>query len=60
MVTLAYTIIEYTKDKYYKPKKQNMIIAVIFLFSALVSVLWVRGIDKMANEHPDYDGTDFI
>lgn len=37
-----------------------MIIAVIFLFSALVSVLWVRGIDKMANEHPDYNGTDFI
>ena len=60
MVTLAYTIIEYTKDKYYKPKKTIMIIAVIFLFSALVSVLWVRGIDKMANEHPDYDGTDFI
>lgn len=60
MVTLAYTIIEYTKDKYYKPKKTIMIIAVIFLFSALVSVLWVRGIDKMLKEHPDYDGTDFI
>jgi hypothetical protein len=37
-----------------------MIIAIIFLFSALVSVLWVRGIDKMSKEHPDYDGTDFI
>jgi hypothetical protein len=37
-----------------------MIIAIIFLCSALVSVLWVRGIDTMASEHPDYDGTDFI
>lgn len=37
-----------------------MIIAIIFLCTALVGVLWVRGIDKMANEHPDYDGTDFI
>ena len=37
-----------------------MIITVIFLFSALVSVLWVRGIDKMASEHPDYKGNDLI
>jgi hypothetical protein len=37
-----------------------MIIAIIFLCSALVSVLWVRGIDNMASEHPDYDGNDFI
>jgi len=37
-----------------------MIIAVIFLFSALVSVLWVRGIDKMSKEHPDYKGNDLI
>jgi len=37
-----------------------MIIAIIFLFSALVSVLWVRGIDKMSKEHPDYNGNDLI
>jgi hypothetical protein len=37
-----------------------MIIAVIFLFSALVSVLWVRGIDKMSKEHSDYKGEDLI
>jgi hypothetical protein len=37
-----------------------MIIATIFLFSALVSVLWVRGIDKMSKEHPDYNGNDLI
>jgi hypothetical protein len=37
-----------------------MIIAIIFLCSALVSVLWVRGIDKMSKEHPDYKGNDLI
>jgi hypothetical protein len=37
-----------------------MIIAIIFLCSALVSVLWVRGIDTMAKEHPDYKGNDLI
>jgi hypothetical protein len=37
-----------------------MIIAVIFLFTALVGVLWVRGIDKMSKEHPDYNGNDLI
>jgi hypothetical protein len=37
-----------------------MIIAIIFLFSALVGVLWVRGIDKMSKEHPDYKGEDLI
>jgi hypothetical protein len=37
-----------------------MIIAIIFLCSALVSVLWVRGIDKMSKEHPDYNGNDLI
>lgn len=37
-----------------------MIITTIFLCTALVSVLWVRGIDNMSKEHPDYDGTDFI
>ena len=60
MVTLAFTITEYTKVIFYKPKKTTMIIAIIFLCSALVGVLWVRGIDTMAIEHPDYDGTDFI
>ena len=60
MVTLAFRIFEYTKDKFYKPKKTTMIIAIIFLFSALVSVLWVRGIDTMAKDHPDYNGNDLI
>lgn len=25
-----------------------------------ISVLWVRGVDKMNNEHPDYKGGDFL
>jgi hypothetical protein len=37
-----------------------MIIAIIFLCSALVGVLWVRGIDKMSKKHPDYNGNDLI
>jgi hypothetical protein len=37
-----------------------MIIAIIFLCTALVGVVWVRGIDKMASEHPDYKGNDLI
>lgn len=37
-----------------------MIITTIFLCTALVGVLWVRGIDKMSKEHPDYKGNDLI
>jgi hypothetical protein len=37
-----------------------MLITIIFICTALVGVLWVRCIDKMANEHPDYKGNDLI
>jgi hypothetical protein len=37
-----------------------MIITTIFLCTALVGVLWVRGIDSMSKEHPDYKGNDLI
>ena len=37
-----------------------MIITTIFICTALVGVLWIKGIDKMANEHPDYNGNDLI
>ena len=30
------------------------------LLAAIVSFFWVRGIDKMKNEHPDYKGDDFL
>ena len=32
----------------------------MFLFVACISWLWVSGIDKMKNEHPDYKGDDFL
>jgi hypothetical protein len=32
----------------------------MFVISGIISYLWVRGIDKMKNEHPDYKGDDFL
>lgn len=37
-----------------------MIITIIFSCTALLALLWVRGIDKMSKEHSDYKGEDFI
>ncbi len=31
-----------------------------FLFAAILSVFWVRGIDYMKENHPDYKGEDFL
>lgn len=31
-----------------------------FIVVVIVSVLWVRGIDKMMKDHPDYKGEDFL
>ena len=31
-----------------------------FFFIVLLSWLWVSGINKMKNEHPDYKGEDFL
>ena len=33
---------------------------ITLVISAIISYLWVRGIDKMKNEHPDYKGDDFL
>jgi hypothetical protein len=32
----------------------------MFCFVALISWLWVRGIDNMKQNHPDYKGHDFL
>jgi hypothetical protein len=37
-----------------------MLIGTIFSVAALIAILWVRGIEKMSKEHPDYKGEDFI
>lgn len=31
-----------------------------FIIVVIVSALWVRGIDKMMEDHPDYKGEDFL
>jgi hypothetical protein len=31
-----------------------------FIITSVISILWVWGIDKMAKEHPDYKGDDFL
>ena len=30
------------------------------IITVIVSVLWIRGIDKMMDKHPDYKGEDFL
>ena len=31
-----------------------------FITVVIVSLIWVRSIDKMMSEHPDYKGEDFL
>ena len=31
-----------------------------FIVTAIISYLWVRGIDNMAKSHPDYKGEDLF
>ena len=37
-----------------------MIYLIIFLIAVVVSLLWVRGIDYMQKNHPDYKGLDLF
>lgn len=30
------------------------------IISIIITIIWVRGIDKMKDEHPDYKGDDFL
>jgi hypothetical protein len=31
-----------------------------FIIAIIVSIFWVRGIDNMKNNHPDYKGKDLF
>jgi hypothetical protein len=31
-----------------------------FILAAIISYFWVRGIDYMKENHPDYKGDDFL
>ena len=33
---------------------------IIFGVSSIISYLWVRGIDNMKKNHPNYKGDDFL
>ena len=37
-----------------------LIYLIIFLIAVVVSLLWVRGIDYMQKNHPDYKGLDLF
>jgi uncharacterized membrane protein YedE/YeeE len=32
----------------------------MFVFTAIISYLWVQGISNMKENHPDYKGEDFL
>ena len=32
----------------------------MFIFVLMISIAWVRGIDNMKKNHPDYKGEDFL
>jgi hypothetical protein len=32
----------------------------MFVITGIISYLWVRGIDNMKKNHPDYKGEDFL
>lgn len=33
---------------------------ILFVFTTIISYLWVKGIDNMMKNHPDYKGEDFL
>lgn len=37
-----------------------VVFIVMVVFTALISWSWVRGIDYMKENHPDYKGDDFL
>lgn len=36
------------------------VVLLILVSSAILSVVWVNGIDYMKKNHPDYTGDDFL
>jgi hypothetical protein len=37
-----------------------IVIGVVLIISSVISFLWVRGIDKMHKNYPDYNGEDLF
>jgi hypothetical protein len=40
--------------------KLFLVFLIMFLVVAVISWLWVTGIDNMKKNHPDYKGEDFL
>jgi hypothetical protein len=38
----------------------DMAIIITLIISSIVSILWIRGIDHMHKNHPDYKGEDLF
>lgn len=36
------------------------VFVIIFIISGVISFIWVKGIDNMKNNHPNYKGEDFL
>jgi hypothetical protein len=37
-----------------------LVYTIMFLFVVIISCLWVRGIDNMKKNYPNYKGEDFL
>jgi hypothetical protein len=37
-----------------------MITGILVVITIIISLLWIRGIDKMHENHPHYKGEDFL
>ena len=37
-----------------------IVFGISFVLSAIIAFFWVRGIDYMQKNHPDYEGEDFL
>lgn len=38
----------------------GLVLIIVLLVTGLIAWLWVRGIDYMKENHPDYKGEDFL
>ena len=41
-------------------KAQIIVFAIIFLSLTPIVILWIKGMEFMKENHPDYNGDDFI
>ncbi len=37
-----------------------IVIGCSLVFATIISIFWVKGIDNMKKNHPDYKGEDFL